>query len=76
MDQSTPTICQRFGEAVRRARIAADITQEELAERSDVSTRYVQMIERGATEPGLARVTKLAHGLGISGAVLLRRAGL
>lgn len=76
MHPSHATTCRRFGAAVRRARERAKLTQEELAERSDVSPRYVQMIEQGTTEPGLTRVTQLARGLGLTTAVLVRRAGL
>src|SRR5688500_4533298 len=37
-----------FGELLRRYRIAADLTQEELAERAGVSNRGISDLERGA----------------------------
>ena len=36
-----------IGERVKAAREQADITQEQLAERIDVSTQYVSDLERG-----------------------------
>ena len=40
-----------FGEALRRHRLAAGLTQERLAERSGVSVRSIQGLERGETQP-------------------------
>src|SRR5688500_14261793 len=37
-----------FGDLLRRYRIAAGVTQEELAERAGVSTRGISDLERGA----------------------------
>ena len=45
MDAKTPT---RFGDLLRHYRLAAGLTQEELAERAGVSTRGVSDLERGA----------------------------
>jgi transcriptional regulator with XRE-family HTH domain len=40
-----------FGEALRRHRLAAGLTQERLAERSGVGVRSIQGLERGETQP-------------------------
>src|SRR5512132_3779294 len=37
-----------FGDLLRRSRVAAGLTQEELAERAGVSTRGISDLERGA----------------------------
>src|ERR1700738_5207861 len=40
-----------FGLALRRHRVAAGLTQEELAERAGLSARGIQDLERGARRP-------------------------
>ena len=39
-----------FGQALRRARRAQGLTQEQLAERADMDRTHVSHIERGAVE--------------------------
>jgi transcriptional regulator with XRE-family HTH domain len=56
----------RFGEAVRRARNAAGLTQEDLADRAGLDRSYVGGIERGERNPTLVVIAKIAAGLGIS----------
>jgi transcriptional regulator with XRE-family HTH domain len=75
-DPRTAKACRRFAAAVQRARQRAKLTQEQLAERSDVSWRYLQRVESGEMEPGLGRVERIAEGLGLKCSTLLRRAGL
>ena len=54
-----------FGESLRRYRIAAGLTQEELAERAGLSTRGIQDLERGARQsPRQATLRRLAAALG------------
>jgi transcriptional regulator with XRE-family HTH domain len=60
----------RFGAAVRAARTAAGLTQEDLAARSGLDRSYVGGVERGERNPTLAAIEKLAEGLGISMAEL------
>lgn len=58
-----------FGVLVRRLRRAAWLTQEELAEKSGLSPRTIQAIERGqVTRPQRASVRLLADALGLNGA--------
>lgn len=50
-----------FGKNVNRLRTAASLTQEALAEKADLSRRFVQEIESGAkfpTVPGLSRLRR------------------
>lgn len=48
-----------FGEAIRRYRRKAGLTHERLAERVDVSPRYVQSVEAGEYFPSLATLVRL-----------------
>jgi transcriptional regulator with XRE-family HTH domain len=57
---------KRFGVHVRELRHGRQLTQEELAERSQLSVDAVRRIERGAFSPSLETVNKLATGLDVS----------
>jgi len=52
-----------FGEVVRRLRKEHAWTQEDLAERSDLTTTYIGQVERGDKVPSLTVVLKLCHAL-------------
>ncbi|MFL5758577.1 MAG: helix-turn-helix domain-containing protein, partial [Thermomicrobiales bacterium] len=55
-----------FGTALRRRRIAAGLSQEELAERASLSVRGVGNLEQGHRQaPRLATVRLLADALGL-----------
>jgi predicted ATPase/DNA-binding XRE family transcriptional regulator len=56
-----------FGEQLRQWRIAASLSQEELADRSGLSVRGISDLERGARQaPRLETVRLLADALGLS----------
>jgi tetratricopeptide (TPR) repeat protein/DNA-binding XRE family transcriptional regulator len=58
----------RFGAVLRQLRVAAALTQEELAERSKVSPRTISDLERGiAKVPHADTVLRLALGLELTG---------
>jgi transcriptional regulator with XRE-family HTH domain len=58
-----------FGVLLKRHRISADLTQEELAERAGVSARLISDLERGAIHrPRRDTVQMLANGLTLSDA--------
>jgi predicted ATPase/DNA-binding XRE family transcriptional regulator len=60
-----------FGDLLRHHRLAAGLTQEELAERAGLSKRGISDLERGArTRPQRETVKLLAEGLGLAGATL------
>src|SRR5205823_4053574 len=62
--QPSPT----FGNLLRRYRAAAELTQEELAERAGVSARTIGDVERGVSRaPHQATVGLLAEALGLTG---------
>ncbi len=59
----------RFGGLLRRWRLAAGLTQEELADRSGLSVRTIRDLERGTTgRPFRNSVGRLAEALGLAGA--------
>jgi transcriptional regulator with XRE-family HTH domain len=57
---------------VRRARNERDLTQEELADRAGLSTRYLGSIERGAVAASVTVLGRLAQALRIDPCELIR----
>ncbi|MCH8618134.1 helix-turn-helix transcriptional regulator [Undibacterium sp. TS12] len=55
-----------FGQNLRRARRLKDISQEELALRSELSRTYVSEVERGIRNVSIDNMDILAQALGIS----------
>ena len=64
-----------LGNAIKSTRSALGISQEELAARAGLHRTYVSDIERGARNPSLESVEKLAGALELSLPMLLERAG-
>jgi transcriptional regulator with XRE-family HTH domain len=66
-----------FGELLREHRLAAELTQERLAERAGLSVHGIQKLERGVTRPYRHTVQRLILGLqlGCEQAERLRTAG-
>lgn len=60
----------RFAVNLRRARQAAGISQEELAERCEVHRTEISLLERGGREPRLGTMIKLATALGTTAEAL------
>lgn len=56
----------RFGSHIRKLRRARKLTQEALAERSELSVDAIRRIERGRLSPTLETLRKLASGLELS----------
>lgn len=54
-----------IGAAIRRARKAAGITQETLADLIGTSTRTIHAIETGTGNPSLLTVTAAANAVGL-----------
>lgn len=53
----------RMGKAIRRYRRNLDLTQEQLAEKSRLSTTYIGYIEIGQKKPSLKALHKIADSL-------------
>lgn len=56
---------QRVAAGIRAARRQQRLTQRELAERCDLSTQYVQLVETGRRSPRLAMVDRIARALAV-----------
>jgi CheY-like chemotaxis protein len=63
-----------LGSAIRTERSALGISQEELAERAGLHRTYVSDLERGARNPSVESVEKLAKALDLSVSALFERA--
>ena len=61
-----------FGALVRQLRTERGLTQEALAERTDLSVSYIGFIERGENVPTLTIVLNLADALNVDAADLVR----
>jgi transcriptional regulator with XRE-family HTH domain len=59
---------------IRKARLTAGLTQEELASRAHVSREYVNYIERGKREPTVAIFVRLCRAMNVHAPDLLERA--
>lgn len=57
---------------MRRLRHDQDLTQEEMAERSGLSARYIGSIERGAVSASVSVLGKIADALGVDPCELVR----
>jgi CheY-like chemotaxis protein len=64
-----------LGVAIKTERCVLGISQEELAERAGLHRTYVSDVERGARNPSIASIEKLAQALQLSVATLFQRAG-
>ena len=60
-----------FGQAVRAARVAQGIAQDEFASRASISRSHMGKIERGEHVPTLPLILKIATALGIGAAELM-----
>ena len=58
---------------LRRKRHDQQMTQEELAKRAGLSTRYVGAIERGDVSASVTVLGRIAEALGVEPGKLLRR---
>ena len=64
-------IAKRLGKNVRRLREAKGWSQEAFADEAGIHRTYVSDIERGARNPTIAVLEKLAKPLGVSAGILL-----
>lgn len=54
----------KIGEKIRRLRIQNSLTQEELAERSELTKGFISQVERDLTSPSIATLVDILEGLG------------
>jgi transcriptional regulator with XRE-family HTH domain len=62
-----------LGTAIRRQRNLLGISQEELAHRAGLHRTYISDLERGARNPSIGSIEKLAEALQISVSKLFER---
>ncbi len=56
---------RQLGQRIRAFRTQANLTIEELAEKSDLDTQYLGFIERGQGKPSLNALQRIATALGV-----------
>ncbi|RWH69169.1 helix-turn-helix transcriptional regulator [Mesorhizobium sp.] len=54
------------GRNFARLRAAAGLTQEQVADRADISQQYISGLERGQRNPSVETLYKIAQALGVS----------
>ncbi len=69
---TTTTLAKKTGRGIAERRKLLGLTQEELAERVDVTFEAISRIERGVSLPTLLRLEVIARALGINVIDLLR----
>jgi transcriptional regulator with XRE-family HTH domain len=61
------------GEELRAARLAANLTQEKLADEAGISRNYISLLELNRKSPTVDLLLGLCDTLGVSAADLIRR---
>lgn len=59
------------GRNFARLRAAANLTQEQVAERADISQQYISGLERGQRNPSVESLLKIAQAIGVSHVALV-----
>ena len=54
-----------LGRNIAHFRLKADLTQEELAEKTDYSVDFIGLVERGVNAPTVARLKDIADAIGV-----------
>lgn len=67
----TKAFASAFGTAVREARHALGLSQEELAARCRLHRTYLADVERGERNPSLLSIVRIASGLGVPASALM-----
>jgi transcriptional regulator with XRE-family HTH domain len=67
-------MAKAFAAVLRRHRAHKKITQEALAERADIASKMVSLIERNQRNPSLNVADSIAQGLGVSLAQMIKQA--
>ena len=65
----------RFGRALRKRRLAAELTQLDLAVAAGLSEAYISQLERGVNSPSLEAISELGRALETKGSNLLSDVG-
>jgi transcriptional regulator with XRE-family HTH domain len=68
--KAEPDLRTKFGRRVRALRETRGLTQEQLAERAEISVDFLSLIERGRNSPSFENLEALARALGLGVASL------
>ena len=63
-----------FGAALRRLRLAAGMSQEQLGLEAGVQRNFISLIETGQNQPTISTIVKLARALGMKASELVAEA--
>lgn len=72
MDGSKDQLSKQFGKNLRKHRVAAGMSQQELAERCELDRTYISLLERGLRTPTLYTLMRLSAHLNISASDQIR----
>lgn len=62
-----------LGDELKKARLAARLTQEELAFEAEISRNYVSLLERGEKSPTVQTLLKICQAMGVRASTLIAR---
>jgi len=62
-----------LGDELRKARLAAELTQEQLAFKADLSRNYISLLELGQKSPTVETLDRICRALGIKMSGLIQR---
>lgn len=71
MQRTSAFTAKPFGAAIRKRRLAAGLTQEQLALDCNLHPVYISMLERGLRHPTLDKVFTIAERLGTRPTLLI-----
>lgn len=74
MPRSQTALTEAFGQTLRRLRLQAGVSQEQLAVQSGLHRNYVGMIERGERNASLATIEALSAALHMRPSELVKAA--
>ena len=63
-----------FGAALRRLRLSAGMTQEQLGLDAGIQRNFISLIELGQNQPTISTIAKLARALGMKASELVAEA--
>lgn len=63
---------EAFGKVLRKLRLGAGLTQEELGFEADLRRTYISILELGHQQPTLTTILKLSSALGLSGQAMIK----
>jgi transcriptional regulator with XRE-family HTH domain len=62
-----------LGKELQKVRLAAGLTQEELAFKAEISRNYVSLLERGEKSPTVQVLLRVCRALGIKASTIVAR---